>query len=458
MANAPSIEVFEDPAAPQGGQALIRVTGLGSDPGDAAFTIRRFGYDKGVLGPNGWQGPDVRLQPLAAGYANGTLQMTVGPDVVDEIDVGTPVEIELPAAGLRDTLNWPSVPPSVHGGGGGHKRFAFRRRTPAAAPPPTPLPTEPPPFDPSDQPTMVSAQPPPPPDWAHAEAPTAIEPRPERDAYDHGEDATALPDLAASPYGAADDFGPIAYESEPHYVDEVYENETTQPLQDDPARKFPWGIVIGTILFLLLVGMGSAYYFLHEDLGLPWPFETDDRDPDADGADPSPQPAPPRLDPAEPATPEPERLPPETPDPQPPAPEPPSGDAAAPSRDWETTPLDFARILLAQDRSPERTFELAQEYLDRGETDVALLLLEDAQGDGYPPAITAIGRLYDPVHFGPRQSPFSRANPLRAAEYYRRAAEAGDADARAALRELEAWLNAAAADGDPAAQEALDRW
>ena len=457
MANSPYIEVFEDPAAPQGGQAVIRVTGLGSDPGDAAFTIRRFGYDKGVLGPNGWQGPDIRLQPLATGYANGTLQMTVGPDVVDAIDVGTPVEIELPAAGVRDTLSWPSVPPSVHGGGSGRTRFAFTRRAPAAAPATAPLPTEPPQFDPADQPTMMST-PPPPPDWTHAEAPTVIEPRSERDEYDHSEEATALPDLAASPYGAANDFGPIDYESESHYGSAGYEDETTQPLKDHTAKKFPWGMAIGTILFLLLVGMGGAYYFLHEDLGLPWPFETDERDPDIEGTDPLPQPAPPRLDPSEPATLAPERPTPETPAPQPPAPESPTGDAAVPIRDPMTTPVDFARILLAQDRSPERTFELAQEYLDRGEADVALLLLEDAQANGYPPAMTAIGRLYDPVHFDPRESPFSRANPLRAAEYYRNAADAGDADARAALRELEAWLRDAAANGDPAAQEALDRW
>jgi TPR repeat protein len=128
-----------------------------------------------------------------------------------------------------------------------------------------------------------------------------------------------------------------------------------------------------------------------------------------------------------------------------------------PERDTRTPPFDFARTLLASDPSPERMFEMAMEYLDRGEADVALLLLEQAEAQAYAPAILAIGRLYDPVHFDPRDSPFTHANPDRALDYYRRALDAGDEEARAAIDRLESWAEEAAAEGDPEAEALLER-
>lgn len=87
---------------------------------------------------------------------------------------------------------------------------------------------------------------------------------------------------------------------------------------------------------------------------------------------------------------------------------------------------------------------------------MALLLLEYGADNGHGPSLRAIGRMYDPVHFSPGQSAFSHANPSRAADYYRRAREAGDPEARRALDELREWAEAAAADGDPDAERVLN--
>ena len=458
MASVPTIDIFEDPAAPEGGQAIVQVRGLSGDPGNAEFILRRFGYQKGVLGPDGWQGPEVRLEPISAGYADGILQLTVGPSVVDAIDVGTPVEIELPAVGIRHTLNWPSIAPSVYTGNDiGRSRFAFARRKATA------------PHDPGglDEPTVVALRP-------------AYRDESRRTAQTgQGLDAAGPIHREDNWHGSSADNGfehPRRHDGDRDAEDGLYPSgdrdffagdtvypdhrstassadpERDRPLSRQERRssgRGPWLLVI-LLAFLLPVGAG-AYYLMHEHFGLPWPFKVTDLDPDS-GASPAPEPPIAAPSPSVSA-------------PEPPAqvvPIPPAAstadDGAAPARDPMTAPAAFARMLLEQNRSPEETYALALIYLQRGEADVALLLLEDAQARDYPPAIATIGRLYDPVHFDPRESPFSRANPLRAAEYYRRAAAAGDLDAAAALAALEVWLRAAAAEGDPVAQDVLDRW
>ena len=73
--------------------------------------------------------------------------------------------------------------------------------------------------------------------------------------------------------------------------------------------------------------------------------------------------------------------------------------------------------------------------------------------------MTAIGRMYDPVHFSPSRSAFTFANPERAIRYYRDAQDAGDPDAAESLAELRDWLETEAAGGDPTAEGLLrDYW
>ena len=128
-------------------------------------------------------------------------------------------------------------------------------------------------------------------------------------------------------------------------------------------------------------------------------------------------------------------------------------------RQPQTPPTTFVRSIVRGDPAPAEAYELAEYHLGEGDVDVALLLLEHAELQGHGPAMTAIGRMYDPVHFTPGRSAFTHANPERAIRYYQNARNAGDPAAAAALDALRDWLDVAAADGDPDAQDLLrDYW
>ena len=138
MARPTEITIHEDRSEPGGGYAVIRITGINANPGNASYAIRRLGYDRNNLGYEGWQGPDARLDPLAVRYRQGELYLKVGPEVVDTVEVGTPVEIEVPAVGVRATLHWPEIATSVRDRRGPPRaRTGFGGRgagAPAAAP------------------------------------------------------------------------------------------------------------------------------------------------------------------------------------------------------------------------------------------------------------------------------------------------------------------------------------
>lgn len=89
-----------------------------------------------------------------------------------------------------------------------------------------------------------------------------------------------------------------------------------------------------------------------------------------------------------------------------------------------------------------------------GRHDDALLLFEEAADRGIAPALTALGRLYDPNGFQPGR-PFTSPDMRQAADYYRRAALAGDTQVLAHREALKGYLEAAAAAGNVTAAEAL---
>ena len=127
------VTIHEDRSEPGGGFAVIRVTGVAHNPGDAGFSVRRIGYDRSTLGRSGWQGPDARLYPMDVRFHQGSLYLKVGPDVVDRIEVGTPIEIEIPSVGVRATLHWPEIAPSVAEHGPSRRtRTGFGARSGAA--------------------------------------------------------------------------------------------------------------------------------------------------------------------------------------------------------------------------------------------------------------------------------------------------------------------------------------
>ncbi|MCS6932845.1 MAG: hypothetical protein NZM27_11610, partial [Acetobacteraceae bacterium] len=116
------IRVEEDPAHPAGGHALIRIAGLAAPPADARFAIQREGWQRGVLGPDGWQVGAALLSPDRVSVEGGEVVLAVGPAVVDVLEAG-PLRFRLPGAGVDVALFWPDLTTSH-----------------AAAPPPPPPP------------------------------------------------------------------------------------------------------------------------------------------------------------------------------------------------------------------------------------------------------------------------------------------------------------------------------
>jgi hypothetical protein len=126
------IRIVEDPAYPAGGHALIRIAGLAAPPADARFAIQREGWQRGVLGPDGWQVGAALLSPDRVSVEGGEVVLAVGPSVVDVVEAG-PLRFRLPSAGLDLAVFWPDLTTS-HAGAGPPPR------PPAAPPPPRPPP------------------------------------------------------------------------------------------------------------------------------------------------------------------------------------------------------------------------------------------------------------------------------------------------------------------------------
>jgi hypothetical protein len=105
--------VEPDPQQPYG-HALVRVPGAAAAAADPRFLIRREGYEKGVLGPGGWQVGEAHLSPLSADVEGDDLVIRLGPQVVDQLEPGT-VLLMMPAAGFDGFAVWPDIAPSYTG-------------------------------------------------------------------------------------------------------------------------------------------------------------------------------------------------------------------------------------------------------------------------------------------------------------------------------------------------------
>ncbi len=450
------VTVVEDRSTPGGGYAVMRILGV---PGSAAtsdtpFWLRRIGYERNNLGAQGWQGPECPLQPVDVMPTPGGVDLLIGPEVVDVIEVGTPIEIAVPSLGVKTKLIWPEIAPSVRPLGnrrGSRVDFGERRAgeidstmTNAAA-------------RPRLVPSEDDGRPPLPPLPGITPEPAAApDPGPEHEVEETTVFLGKRPALAATDERPRPPGGPDRPDVRP----------------SAPGHSAGW--LVGLILFLLAVAAGAAAYWFYGDQLLrliSWPVETPQPVP-PEPQPPTPPPTPhpthppvaqPQNPPPEPTPPEPPVAQPQNPPPEPvrPPPEPPTPPTRAmlPAgpvpRGPLTSPIDFARGLLADNPSPERALELAQFYLGQNDHDVALLLLEHAADGNNGPAMTAIGRMYDPVQFNRGRSAFEQPNPVRAADWYRRAQAAGDPGAQQALDALRAWLDRRVRAGDPDAQQAL---
>jgi len=110
--------------------------------------------------------------------------------------------------------------------------------------------------------------------------------------------------------------------------------------------------------------------------------------------------------------------------------------------------------VVARAPSAEGILAVALRRQAQGRHDDALVLFEEAADRRVAAAYTALGRLYDPNGFRPGQ-PFSSPDLRQAADYYRRAAAAGDTQVLPLREALKAYLERAAAAGNATAADAL---
>ena len=131
---------------------------------------------------------------------------------------------------------------------------------------------------------------------------------------------------------------------------------------------------------------------------------------------------------------------------------------------------ESVRTFLAGEPDGPSAATEASLYEAAGHPDLALLLYRHAVRRGEPKAALAIGRMYDPEGFDPARSPFATPDPDQAASFYEQAAGTGDAEAQLRLGRLllsgrtsgdtdaergALWLQRAADQGNAEARAAL---
>jgi hypothetical protein len=216
MAQQYSLSVVPDASVPSGGHAFISVHGVTTPPDDDQIMIRRHGHRDRHLGPAGWQGPEIKLKPRETRLGKDVWALRFGPEVVDVIEEGTPVEIEVLGLGFKHTLHWPALLISIDSRGRRSRIVAGRRREPAKAVA-------------VDDGTMISVPPEPEPSPTESRSP--------------------VPPLVPKPLELRPR-EPVTAESD----DRVGEAEKTD-------RSKPWAMIIGLVALVAVVVAGIAFYY-----------------------------------------------------------------------------------------------------------------------------------------------------------------------------------------------------
>ena len=125
---------------------------------------------------------------------------------------------------------------------------------------------------------------------------------------------------------------------------------------------------------------------------------------------------------------------------------------AAPAKSGASSTQDSAALLKG---TPAELYARGTGLRSAGKAGDAFLVLREAARNGHAQAALAVGRMYDPVLFGQEPSPFSVANPVKAAEWYKQSKDLGNAEAEVRIAPLVEWLTAKAQANDTAATEAL---
>ena len=212
---------------------------------------------------------------------------------------------------------------------------------------------------------------------------------------------------------------------------------TPLPATMPVPTKTPVALYAGGGLLALLLIAAAAWWFLVQ----------------GETAPPVAPPAPPPII----IMPTPNALPPVAPQapsrPPAPAPEPAPNPPAA--QNWlHGTDRLSPRDVVGSATSPADILAVARRRQANGRHDDALVLMEEAASRAHAPAMTALGRLYDPIGFVPG-TPFRTPDPRAAARQYAEGERAGDAAAAPLRAALRAWLEQQANGGNALAGTTL---
>ena len=125
------------------------------------------------------------------------------------------------------------------------------------------------------------------------------------------------------------------------------------------------------------------------------------------------------------------------------------------------TPMQSARELLRKTDTGEKSYDLATQLNNQGNTDqqaqdAIFLLLEDAAQKGIGDAMLGLGNYYDPTHSGAKGTISPDAN--EAYNWYNKAKNAGIINAENELNRLKTWTQNEAKKNNPLAKELLQKW
>lgn len=395
-----------DPARP--GHGVLVVSDVETtDSQNIRYTLQR-ARDHKSLHPHGWEDSACALEPDAVTVENNALRLSVGPNVVAQLDELDTYRFLVHAAGgtRRATLELAGIVyPSRAGSGNVAAPEAIRTPPPVAEPA-----------------AMQESRPP------EEEKEAAPASPPER--------------LELDPAGSP---------------------TPTEATANAARPRHPRILLAALLVALLAIAGGAALWRFMQDNA---PENAPIADPDASAPEPRPDDraeSPNRaVGPAE--TPQ-KDLPAGEASPKPShasegRTESPRTDPARTEPEQPLRPLDQARALLRGGASPEQALDLARRLANSAEADAtagdaAFLLFETAAEGGQPEAMLRLGGFYDPAETAPRGSILPDAE--QAWFWYGKAHEAGLGEAAQRKAVLRARLEKEAASGSTEARALLER-
>lgn len=259
------------------------------------------------------------------------------------------------------------------------------------------------------------------------------------------EPAEALPAPAARPV-EPDDGDTVILRPPPPVA-------TTPPTASPRKSQAATYVVLGGLLLVAAAAAFAWWWWF----AAPEPHETPPSEPVTVTPPPAPAPSPaPAPAPVFTPSPAPALSPAPSPEPTPtPAPERQAAPSSPPAPIWPDGTDDLSlRDVVGRAANPAAIFAVAQRRQAAGRHDDALVLLEESAAGGHAPAMTALGRLYDPNGFVPGQ-PFRTPDPRAAARQYAQAERAGDPAAIPVRSALRVWLQQQAYGGNASAATTL---